>query len=546
MFAQVPACVWANDIGGDNHDISNSIAVDDWGNTYVTGKFLSATLFSASIPLLSNAGNFDMFLVKYDLNGNLVWAKKPLCFNSEESKCVVADHFGNVYVAGQFSGQWIAFGTDTLFNPNFFSTSFLVKYDSNGNVIWVRNAGRSAYEFINSIAVDNAGNVNVAGYFTADTMFIGADTLINAGNADIFIAKYDSSGNVIWSQRIGGVDYDIAEKICVDGSGMIYMTGEFRSSNLQFGNNLISYSNASGLFPSSFIAKYDSSGNAIRAACLGVNDQIITGIGTDSIGNLFVSGNFSDSLITIGSYQLINPGSGNLFVIKYDSSGVIQWVESATTNNSFSNPGDFVKAMAVDKAGNLFLTGNYGGTNFQIGNQILTNSVGGGDLFFAKIDSSGNCNWLYDSSSGLAFRDGTGVAFDFAGNAVFTGWYLDNTITLGNFLLTNNGSNKQDVFVVKIGYSTNVKNQVMNSMILNIYPNPTLSTFTLTANTPLTNPQIEICNMMGAIVYSEKIKIPIKIGTNFSKQINLNAPAGIYFVKLNDGERQYTKKLVVE
>lgn len=85
------------------------------------------------------------------------------------------------------------------------------------------------------------------------------------------------------------------------------------------------------------------------------------------------------------------------------------------------------------------------------------------------------------------------------------------------------------------------KDKIESDLIIS--PNPSNSSFTLTTNTPLTNPQIEICNMMGAIVYSEKINTTT---TNFSKQINLNASAGIYFVKLSEGERQYTKKLVVE
>ncbi len=78
---------------------------------------------------------------------------------------------------------------------------------------------------------------------------------------------------------------------------------------------------------------------------------------------------------------------------------------------------------------------------------------------------------------------------------------------------------------------------------LDVYPNPSNGSFTITTNTPLSNPQIKIYNMMGAIVYSEKIKTT---AANFSKQINLNAPAGIYFVKVSDQGKQYTKKLVVE
>src|SRR5690606_8330373 len=110
---------------------------------------------------------------------------------------ISTDANGNVLVTGFFGSPSITFGSTTLTNAS--STGkdelFIVKYDPNGNVLWAKSAGGINGDWGNSISTDANGNVLLTGYFSSSSITFGSTTLTNAGSYDIFIAKYDSSGN---------------------------------------------------------------------------------------------------------------------------------------------------------------------------------------------------------------------------------------------------------------------------------------------------------------------------------------------------------------
>src|ERR1017187_4094350 len=196
LNAQAPNWEWARSSGGISDDEGMSIAVDGSGNRYVTGYFHSSTITFGTTTLTNNGTGTteDMFIVKYDPNGNVLWAKSAGGSGFDWGHGIAVDSSGNSYVTGYLGSSPITFGSIILTNPGM----FIAKYNANGNVVWAKSAGGSDNDYGNSIAVDDSGNSYVIGSYASSTITFGTTTLTNdsAGLGDIFVVKYDSSGNV--------------------------------------------------------------------------------------------------------------------------------------------------------------------------------------------------------------------------------------------------------------------------------------------------------------------------------------------------------------
>ena len=155
--------------------------------------------------------------------------------NTDYANSVIVDANGNTYVVGYFSSSSITFGTTTLTNSGS-ADMFIVKYDASGNMLWAKSAGGTSNDYAQSIAVDANGNTYVAGYFNSSSITFGSNTLTNAaGDYDMFVVKYDASGNVLWAKSAGGTSDDQANSITVDANGNIYVAGSFKSASITFG-----------------------------------------------------------------------------------------------------------------------------------------------------------------------------------------------------------------------------------------------------------------------------------------------------------------------
>jgi hypothetical protein len=147
-FGQVPNCLWSNSAGGSLEDLVNSICTDDSGNVYVTGYFKSTTITFGTTTLI-NADNTgytnDIFIVKYTPNGTVLWATSAGGTNIDEGTSLATDVNGNVYVTGYFYSPTITFGTTTLTNVGI-GDIFIAKYDGAGAVLWAKSAGGTGYD----------------------------------------------------------------------------------------------------------------------------------------------------------------------------------------------------------------------------------------------------------------------------------------------------------------------------------------------------------------------------------------------------------------
>src|ERR1035437_4949422 len=333
-FSQTPTWAFAKSAGGTNNGDNNILSskADNFGNVYVTGYFKSNTIVFDTITLTNDAtdGSMDIFLVKYDTSGNVIWAKSYGGTKDDYAESITTDVSGNIYLTGTFQSDSVIFDTDTLIrNNNIDYSVFIVKINSSGGVIWARNSkGNSVFADgqSSSITIDVFNDIYITGYFSRgddsvlSNIIFDTITLTNTGGYNIFIVKYDSSGNVIWARNAGTPNSDNAYSITVDNSNNIYVTGYFERDSINFGSyTLINYDTVGTA--DIFVVKYDSSGHVIWAKSAGgALDDKANSITVDIDGNIYVSGYFQSQTIVFDSTTLYYNGmTGNVFFAKLNN-----------------------------------------------------------------------------------------------------------------------------------------------------------------------------------------------------------------------------------
>ena len=323
--------VWAKRAGATSEDEGNGIAVDGAGNSYVTGAFEGSAIFGAgeTNEITLTGTSFEIFVAKYDASGDLVWAKRAGGTSADFGVRIALDGAGNSYVTGGFGGS-ATFGLDETNQTTLVGAGgneiFVAKYDASGDLVWAKRAGGTSGDFGIGIAVDGAGNSYVTGFFEVSATFGAGETnetiLTSAGNRDIFVAKYDASGDLVWAKRAGGTIADFASGIAVNGSGNSYVSGQFAGS-ATFGvgeTSETTLTTAGGR--DIFVAKYDASGDLVWAKRAGgTGADSASGIAVDGADNSYVTGDFAGSA-TFGAGEtnettLPSAGAPDIFVAKF-------------------------------------------------------------------------------------------------------------------------------------------------------------------------------------------------------------------------------------
>jgi hypothetical protein len=310
---------------------------------------------------------------------------------------------------------------------------------------WLKSDGMghsSGSSRANAIAVDAAGDSYVGGTFSGSVSFLNANsttTVLNStGGMDIFLAKYDTTGKLLWVRSAGGsAGNDEALGVAVDALGNCFVTGAFTDSAT------FSTTSISG-FPGAqhaFVAKYDPQGNVLWAlAASGLGPEVGAGVAVDDGGNCYVTGDYRGGAnfeSTVGpSSWFVGFGSQDCFLAKYDADGVLQWVISS------SGSGPYVVAargVAVDPSGlKAWITGYFsangsGAPQFGTTTPAFSPSTGGGDAFVAQCDVSASPAWTWarqtfrDGSAGSSTADGRQIGVDNSGNSYFAAYFKGPT-----------------------------------------------------------------------------------------------------------------------
>ena len=366
----------------------------------------------------------------------MLWAKSTGGTSYDKAISIAVDASGNAYLAGYFNSPTLTFGLTSLTNAGTYDL-FLAKYDSNGNVLWAKKAGGTGDDYATSVAMDTSGNAYVVGWYASPTITFGSTTLTNVGYHDLFLSKYDANGNILWAKSAGGTSADRAYSVSVDALGNSYVAGFFGSPTITFGSTILTNAGIYDIF----LAKYDANGNILWAKSAGgTGTDRAYSVSVDALGNSYVAGFFNSPTLTFGSTSLINMGSYDIFLTKYDANGNILWAKKAGGTSD-----DETFSVAVDTSGNSYVAGWFASLTITFGSNTLTN-VGSSDLFLAKYDTNGNVIWA-KSAGGTNYDYTYSVTVDASGNSYVAGYFKSPTITFVSPALTNAGG--YDMFIVK-------------------------------------------------------------------------------------------------
>jgi len=511
--AQAPEWIWAKSAGGTGSDGAKNISLDGSGNVYMAGSFQSTTITFGTTTLYNYGGaGGDIFLTKYDANGNVLWAKSPYqpggYFDIINS--IAADNAGNVYVTGYFQSSTITFGSITLTSVGG-GDIFLAKYDPSGNVLWAKSAGGTGSDMANSVALDNAGGVYIAGNFQSPTIVFGSTTLTNAGGGDLFYAKYDTGGTAIWAKSAGGPNYDEATSITISPTGILYIAGDFNSDTLIIGTDTLL--NAGSGSSDILLMKCNGGGSPIWAKSAGgPNYDAATSVVTDAAGNPYMSGYFKSFKIRFGSDTLTNAGTDydDIFIVKFNSSGAPQWAQRAGGINN-----DDPYSLLVAPSGSVYVSGDFSSPSIIFGPDTLTLT----GLFLAKYDATGNALWAKDGDGGT----GNSIALNSEGYLYMGGGYGVPSIAFDTITLTNNGI--INIYLAKLDTAALrlIVNSERNTLSIELFPNPSTGILTLVEDQPA---KLEILNMQGQVVRT------IEAGSNITHIDVSDLNTGIYFLRI--------------
>lgn len=526
---------WARSAPGSGEGCS--IATDSSGNVYVTGLFVSPTITFGSYTLTNvgtNAGSGDIYIAKYDGTGTVIWAKRAGGSDSDLCYSVTTDVSGNVYIMGYFYSPFITFGTDTLINTGN-ANVFLAKYDASGNTLWAKSGQGTWVDEGRSVATDATGNVYITGDFLTPSLIFGTQTLTNSGGLDVFLAKYDSSGNVLWAKSAQGTASDWSNSVATDGSGNIYVTGRFNSQTLTFGTYTLTNSGSNDIF----LAKYDMSGTVLWAVSVGgTGVDIGNSIAIDASSNIYLTGGFDSPSLNIGTYNFTNTGSSDIFIAKYDSSGNVLWAKSAAGIGNDRGYG-----LTTDSHDNVYIMGSF---SYLSSNSITFDSTtlpfptsGMDPMFIVKYDSTGKV--LCSSTLASGGDDICGITTDIFDNVYVGNDFMINNFIVGPDILLLTG--QETVFVAKCTFDCGASstNELSLKEKIVIYPNPFSQETTIKTEINIKEATLTICNTLG-----QEIK---KLKNISGQEIILhrdNLPCGLYFIQLSEDNKVITtKKLVI-
>lgn len=352
--------VWAK--GGNPPDGIDfaQICADTSNDFFVTGYFHTPTYQLDAITLVNDsfALNFNNrnFIAKLDSDGNAIWAFTPGSWNCGVGNMTV-DNNGNSYYLGSFFTPTCILGSDTLYNTGDMN-SFLLKLRPNGSVVFAKNIGDADHTQPYFIGFDKHSHIYILGMQDTTTIVFGNDTLVGTDYPNIFLAKFDLNGNAISAKMSNGNGQYGPTSFVVDEVGGIYFTGEYWFDSFNYDSLHFPFVNGSHR---TYVVKCDSNENSIWGKTI-INGQIRS-ITSDSSGNIFLSGNIMNDTLYIDTLIVLDPtqNSDHMTLYSLSSQGEVNCLTIKETG------GDDICDLALDKYENVYLTGDFGGSNAVFG-----------------------------------------------------------------------------------------------------------------------------------------------------------------------------------
>ena len=367
---------------------------------------------------------------------NWQWARASKGNGQQSAYSVATDINGNVYFAGDFYGSNFTFSDSEIINPNpGYLITFLMKCNSQGSLLWSKKIGIPG-TFQNAlISPDLSGNIFFAGWSYSDTLIIGDSVYLTSANSDhasVYVVKYDSTGNLLWTNRTYSHSGAYVNGITADKEGNLCLTGSFFGGALTFNNYVLNQPDSENVDGHFFVAKYSAGGGIEWAKTNGPSSNSHAqgnSIVTDKDANIYVTGGYADTAIifdTVSLFSYSKLSYSNIFIVKYDTYGGLLWATDASGNGDIGS-----SAMAIDDQANIYLTGFVHNDTICFGKDTLLRTASIDyyyeSLFIAKYNDIGNPIWV-KGVPGNTVDWGSGISTDPLGNIFVTGGFNTNTV----------------------------------------------------------------------------------------------------------------------
>lgn len=479
-YSPLGVLMWAKKIEGNSYTSISAVTTDATGNIYVTGVHASSTDFDPGVgvaTLVSLGSSSNMFVAKYDNNGNYVWANTAgSSGNTDEGYTIALDNMNNVIVGGHFTGT-------AYFDPQLGAggslqaisslDAFVAKYDALGNFIWVKGWNPSkCWE----LSTDAVGNIYVFSEFNGTfdaNPGTGVYNLSSVGDEDIFLIKLAPSGNFIWGKSLGSSAFESVGAIKCVGTNAIYICGQYGGAiDMDFGAGVNTLQGPNNNY-NGYIAKYDTAGNIFWAKRIGSDSSYVRFEGLDIAAN--------GDVTAVGEYQTYT--------------GFID-----------ANPG----------------VGSY---------PLHTNAIAEAGLV-VRLDANGIFKNAFDIETTYRL-DLRNVVCDNNDNIYVAGFFTDSVyIDPNSTSLSAVSKGYEDILIAKYTYNTPSKiNGVEKQAQFSLFPNPTTEKVTIAWNNTYTQvAQVAIYNVVGECILKKEGE---KNSLNKTIEMPLSSiPKGMYIVKV--------------
>ncbi|MGQ9603300.1 MAG: SBBP repeat-containing protein [bacterium] len=472
----------------DNDDWAMAIAVDDFGNVYITGSSYNTET------------GFDFITIKYDRHGLEEWFRR---YNGPGNGDDYAydlrlDESGNVYVVGvSWGGPGFSGGTDYDYA--------VVKYDSNGDSVWeFRYDREDGWDEATAIALDQSGNVYITGWsWSWETSWDYTTIKLGADGIQQWISHYNGCSN----------GWDFARDIAVDSQGNTYVTGSSECEGTGFDYATIKYDSDGNQV---WVARYDGQGNG--------DDHAIV-MDLDRFGNPHVTG-WTEGRGTGTDYT----------TIKYDAEGGQLWIAH---HSGPGNGNDHAFDIAVDDDGNVFVTGE-----ILVPRYSLPQGFGYDyDFCTVKYNAIGEIQWAPGYDKGNGSNDcASAIAVDNSGNIYVTGWSAFNSACF----YTTIKYYDSDVLPGDMDVAASVTDKIDSTQIsIEAHPNPAFKQARIMLLLPT-------AGLVRVIIYDAQGREIARVieeerdaGLNSIRWDAKGIPSGIYFLMLEFGSQVKSEKIVL-
>lgn len=440
--------LWATSGGSAaNTEVVYDVVGDSVGNAYVTGTVLQdATTTVFGTTTLTVKGGSDVFVAKLNAQGVWQWANLGGGKSFENASSIALDSQDNIYITGKFT-QEASFGLTTITSQGS-DDIFVARLSPQGAWVWVNRGGGKNQELVENMVVRN-NNVYIVGRYQSESIF-GSLAVSAQGQFDVFVAQLNSNGLFQWVATAGGSRSDVVKSVDVDGSGNVYVVGNFSTETAStsfatFGTSKLK-STGSPTYADIFVAKLNSQGSWQWARAYGgTSEDLAWDVAVDKSGDVHVVGGFNET-VGFGSTTLTSKGFFDIFVAKLSSTGAMQSVVSYEGQTAGQ---DYSYDLAQDSSGNTYVVGHFRG-KLILGSLTLTNpgNVNNMDVFVAKVNPQGQ--WLWAKRGGtLDLEDyGYGIDVDSSGNVYIAGYVAGTRAgSFGSFTF-NNKTNS--IFIAKL------------------------------------------------------------------------------------------------